>query len=264
MSKIMLFIPCYNCAREIIKVLESLKDYSSYFDKILVFDNRSTDNTLDNAVKWAEEHPEMPLKIMQNEENYNLGGTHKAAFEYALNNGYEYAAVLHGDNQGDISDIKEILEKGIYKQYDCCLGARFMKGSKLVNYSFIRILGNLAFNLLFSVCLLKKLYDLGGGLNIYSVSMLKDRFYFKFPDALTFNYLMTMALDFYKHKYMFFPLTWKEEGQISSVNAAKQGFDLLFKFFKYLMNKEKFIKSEIRAEIIDSYKSNCIYENALH
>ena len=91
--------------------------------------------------------------------------------------------------------------------------------------------------------------------------MLKSRFYHKFPDALTFNYLMTMALDFYKTKYKFFPLTWKEEGQVSNVKVTSQAFDLLAKLFTYLFNKEKFIKSELRTNIVDDYKTNCLYSN---
>lgn len=261
MKKILLFIPCYNCENEITKVLESLVEYKEYFTQILVIDNGSKDLTVEHAVEWAKTNKFMPVVIMQNEKNYNLGGSHKTAFEYAINNKYDYIAVIHGDNQGEIADIKEILDKEIYTKYDCCLGARFMKGSKLINYSVIRIIGNIAFNILFSICLQKKLYDLGGGLNIYSVQMLKSKFYFKFPDALTFNYLMTMALDFYKQKYLFFPLTWKEEGQISNVKVSSQAFDLLSKLIKYLFNKEKFIKSELRTEIISEYKSVCIYSN---
>ena len=262
MKKILLFIPCYNCEKEITKVLESLINYKRYFAQIMVIDNGSRDNTTGNAIEWAKNHSFMPVAIMKNQKNYNLGGSHKAAFEYAINNGFDYVAVLHGDNQGEISDLKEILEKEIYTKYDCCLGARFMKGSRLINYSPVRIIGNITFNLMFSICLFKKLYDLGGGLNIYSVEMLKNKFYLKFPDALTFNYLMTMALDYYKHKYMFFPLTWKEEGQISNVKVTSQGFDLLSKLFKYMLNKKKFITSELRSEIIQEYKFDCLYQNS--
>lgn len=261
MKKILLFIPCYNCEKEIVKVLESLIDYNKYFTQIMVIDNGSSDSTRENAIEWAKSHKFMPVWVMKNQKNYNLGGSHKAAFEFAINNNFDYITVIHGDNQGEISDIKEILEKEIYTKYDCCLGARFMKGSKLINYSTVRIIGNIVFNILFSLCLGKKLYDLGGGLNIYSVEMLKNRFYFKFPDALTFNYLMTMALDFYKQKYMFFPLTWKEEGQISNVKVTSQGFDLLSKLFKYILNRKKFITSELRSEIIREYKSDCLFKN---
>lgn len=261
MNRILLFIPCYNCENEIVKVLESLIAYKNFINKIIVIDNGSSDATVKNAVNWATSKSFMPISVMQNEKNYNLGGSHKVAFNYAINNNYDYVIVLHGDNQGDISSLKNILENGIYKNYDCCLGARFMKGAKLINYSQVRILGNIGFNILFSICLFKKIYDLGGGLNMYSVKMLKDKFYFKFPDALTFNYLMTMAHDYYRHKYLFFPLTWKEEGQISNVKVSQQGFDLLCKLFKYLINKKKFITSELRSDVIEEYKTNCIYEN---
>ncbi len=261
MDKILLFIPCYNCENEILKVLNSLCDYSKYFKEILVIDNGSKDNTLNNAIDWAKEHTKVPVSVMQNKENYNLGGSHKVAFNYAINNGFGYVIILHGDNQGDISDIKEILEKEKYKNYDCCLGARFMKESKLVNYSPVRIIGNIAFNILFSIFLKKKLYDLGAGLNIYSTEMLKSKYWEKFPDALTFNYLMTMALDFYKQKYMFFPLTWKEEGQVSNVKVTSQGFDLLSKLFKYVFNKKDFINSELRTKVFNEYASECKYSN---
>ncbi|MBQ9246756.1 glycosyltransferase family 2 protein [bacterium] len=261
MDNILLFIPCYNCQKEIVKVLESLLSYSSYFTEVIVIDNCSTDNTFNNSKKWAENHPDFPVSLMKNKNNYNLGGSHKVAFNYAIDNNFDYLVVLHGDNQGDISDIKEILDNKIYKNYDCCLGARFMKGSKLVNYSPVRILGNICFNILFSICLLKILYDLGGGLNIYSVKMLKNKYWEKFPDALTFNYIMTMALDFYKQKYKFFPLTWKEEGQVSNVKVTSQAFDLLSKLFKYLASKERFIKSELRTNIIESYESETVYSN---
>ena len=261
MEKILLFIPCYNCEKEIVKVLDSLNGFFSYFTEVIVVDNGSKDNTLNNAVEWGKMHKNAPVSIFRNEINYNLGGSHKAAFNYAIDNNFDYIIVLHGDNQGDISDIKNILASKTYKNYDCCLGARFMKGSKLINYSFIRILGNVAFNILFSICLFKKLYDLGGGLNIYSVNMLRNKYWLKFPDALTFNYIMTMALDFYNHKYMFFPLTWKEEGQVSNVKVLNQAFDLMSKLFLYLINKEKFIKSELRITKYDDYISKCIYSN---
>ena len=263
MTKNLLFIPCYNCEKEILKVLNSLEDYAKYFTEILVIDNGSKDNTLNNAIDWAKEHKNIPLSVMQNKNNYNLGGTHKVAFNYAINNNFDYAVILHGDNQGDITDIKDILERETYKDYDCCLGARFMKGSKLVNYSPVRIIGNIGFNILFSVFLFKKLYDLGAGLNIYSTNMLRSKYWQKYPDALTFNYLMTMALDFYKQKYMFFPLTWKEDGQVSNVKVTSQGFDLLSKLFKYVFNKKEFITSELRAKPFDEYLSECKYSNLI-
>lgn len=260
MDRILLFIPCYNCEEQITKVLESLKPYDC-ITEIITVDNGSKDNTMNKAVEFAKNNPGMPVTVLKNRQNYNLGGSHKVAFQFAIDNGFDYVIVLHGDNQGDINDIKDILANKTYQNFDCCLGARFMKGSKLVNYATTKIIGNIAFNVLFSICLFKKIYDLGGGLNIYKSEMLKDKFYLKYPDALSFNYVMTTALDFYKQKYMYFPLTWKEDGQVSNVNVVKQGFELLGMLFKYVFNKKKFINSEFRKTIFDDYSSDIVHSN---
>ena len=63
-----------------------------------------------------------------------------------------------------------ILENGTYQQYDCCLGSRFMKGSRIQGYSALRTFGNYGFNALFSVVARRKITDLGSGLNLYAVA----------------------------------------------------------------------------------------------
>ena len=67
--------------------------------------------------------------------------------QYAKANGFDYVIVLHGDDQGDIHNLLPVLKKGIYKKYDCCLGARFMNGSKLEGYSKFRSFGNVVYNI---------------------------------------------------------------------------------------------------------------------
>ena len=130
MDKILLFIPCYNCEKEIEKVLISLQqECFKYFAEIMVVDNGSQDKSLENAINFAKDNPNMPISVFKNVDNYNLGGSHKVAFNYAIENSFDYVVILHGDNQGEISDIKDILNNKVYKNYDCCLGARFMKGS---------------------------------------------------------------------------------------------------------------------------------------
>ena len=114
MDKILLFIPCYNCHDEILKVLDSLQAYKKYFTEIIVVDNGSKDSTRENAVNWAKEHLDMPVSVLFNKNNYNLGGSHKVAFNYAIDKDFDYIIVFHGDNQGEISDIKEHLVEYAY------------------------------------------------------------------------------------------------------------------------------------------------------
>lgn len=224
-DKILLFIPMYNCEKQIIRVIDKLSTYI-YRDKIsevLFIDNISQDNTL-GIVNKNKDKIGIKTTLIQNSQNYGLGGSHKVAFNYAIANNYDFLIVLHGDDQGDINCLNEVFEKNIYKDYNCCLGARFHPASKLLGYSKFRTLGNKVFNFLFSVIVKNKVYDLGSGLNIYSISFIKDSKINNFANNLTFNVYLLLYSIFTKQKIIFFPLTWSELDQISNAKVISQGF----------------------------------------
>ena len=57
MKKILLFIPCFNCQKQIIRVLNSLDDkIIDTIDQILIIDNRSNDNTQKVIREFLENH----------------------------------------------------------------------------------------------------------------------------------------------------------------------------------------------------------------
>lgn len=250
MEKILLFIPGYNCEKQITRVLSQIDELIlKYVNEVIMVNNISTDNTEQKVLEFAKQHPNIPLKLLRNNENYGLGGSHKTAFNYAIENKFDYVIVLHGDDQGNIQDLLPILEDGSYKKYDCCLGARFKKGSKLQGYSKFRTFGNIVYNTLFSIVVRKKIYDLGSGLNIYNTNILKNEFYIKFPDKLTFNCYMILASSYYKHTILFFPISWREDDQVSNVRMVSQALETLKLLFRYFINKDNFMKAEHRTDI---------------
>lgn len=246
-EKILLFIPGYNCEKQITRVLNQLSEQVlGLIDEVIVVNNQSSDNTEQAVITFAGNHPHIPLNLLRNNENYGLGGSHKTAFQYAMSHNFDYIIVLHGDDQGSIEDLLPILTSRKYTQYDCCLGARFIKGARLEGYSGFRSFGNRVYNLLFSLCTGKRIYDLGSGLNMYSMKMLEDKFYFRFPDNLTFNYCMILASHFYRHNIIFFPISWREEDQVSNVKLFSQAFGVLKMLARYTFGRKKFIRSELR------------------
>ena len=62
MKKILLFIPCFNCQKQIIRVLNSLDDkIIDSFEQILIIDNRSNDNTQRVITEFLENHKKKKL-----------------------------------------------------------------------------------------------------------------------------------------------------------------------------------------------------------
>ena len=262
-NKILLFIPMYNCEKQIVRVLGQLnEDVCQYLSEAVIVNNRSTDNG-ELAVQNYLNHHKLAIKvsILRNDENYNLGGSHKVAFQYAIEHDMDYVVCLHGDDQGAIQDFIPLFKRGIYEKYDCCLGARFMKGSSLKGYSKLRIWGNYGFNLLFSLAVKRKIYDLGAGLNMYKVEPLKSGYYFKFPDTLYFNDCMMLAYCYYNQKIKFVPITWREEDQVSNNRLFVFSVNLLIMMFQYIKGKQHFLESELRQTVRDRYGSKLIYDN---
>jgi glycosyltransferase involved in cell wall biosynthesis len=238
-SKILLFIPAYNCEKQIVRVLGQLDgEVREHIAETIVVNNRSTDGTEKAVLRFSAEHPDLPLALLRNRDNYNLGGSHKVAFSYALEHNFSYIIVLHGDDQGDIHDILPYLQDGSFQNYDSLLGSRFEKESKLVNYSAFRIFGNHVFNLLISIVAGKKLSDLGSGLNMYSARYLADMFYLGFPDSLTFNVYMLLYGVHSKSRFRFFPLSWREEDQISNAKFVRQSVEILKLMLQYLFARK--------------------------
>ena len=258
-DKILLFIPAYNCAPQIVRVLAKLNSVPpGLFAEILILDNQSKDETNKVAAESLSKVSRHIVKVGRNRNNYGLGGSHKAAFNYADLNGFTHVAVLHGDDQGDVLELLPILEAGRHREVDACLGSRFMKGAKTPGYSRFRVFGNHVFNRLFSAVAQRRVTDLGSGLNVFSRQVFVDADVRHFSDDLRFNCYLLLNLIDKKRSIEFFPITWREEDQISNVRLFSQTVKTLEIVKEYLFQRSKFRTSDHRPNSVASYDFDVI------
>ena len=106
-ERFLVFIPAYNCEKQVPRVLNQLLDrqVAAMVTECIVVNNRSTDGTEAAVQSWMQAHPQAPVRLLRNDQNYGLGGSHKVAFQYAVQHNFDYLIVLHGDDQGDIRDV---------------------------------------------------------------------------------------------------------------------------------------------------------------
>lgn len=220
--KVVVIIPSYNCAPQIPRVLAGFdKKLLARVSEVIVVNNRSTDTTVDAALKAAKKISPK-IKVATNIENVNLGGTHKVGFLYAKKMGYDYVAILHGDDQADTKQLHELLDIAEkHPEVDAVLGARFMKDSILKGYDWKRIWGNRLLNAAYSTLWIKAIKDLGSGINLFKLSALEEKQYLEFGDDLGFNFDMISYLVKKKARIIFHPITWKEEDQVSNARNFK-------------------------------------------
>ena len=243
----LLIIPTYNCQEQIVRVLQkSMSTIDSEFEEVLIIDNRSTDQTVENAIENIKGIG-IRAKVLQNPENIGLGGSLKTGFVYAKNNSFDFVAVLHGDDQAQIQDLLPIFNNLEAHDIDLAVGARFHAESNLVGYSIFRKIGNRLLNLYCIICTKTKIDDLIAGLNIFRVSKLNLEEILLFPNDLTFDVHILLRAIHQKQNILFFPITWSEVDQVSNAKVIKQAFIILGLFTRYFFTKEKalqFFKSD--------------------
>lgn len=240
--KVLVAIPCYNCAKQISRVYNSLNKLKLklHFDTIFI-DNQSQDNTKDSIQSSVKNAKDPHSKLLINESNYGLGGSHKVAFSYAIDNDYDFVVMLHGDDQASSEDIPFLL--GHAKEGSTSvLGSRFMKKSRRVGYQKSRTVGNMILNIIFTCVTLKKTLDLGSGLNIFKVSDLKKIDFKNLSDSFNFNVELLLSIYEYKINYKFLPISWTETDQISNA----KNFDVAIKMLKSLFRWRLFFHKKTK------------------
>jgi glycosyltransferase involved in cell wall biosynthesis len=263
-DKILVFIPCYNCAPQIGRVLAQLTgSIADYIEEVLVLDNGSKDGSVEAAIAAAGDARVPRVTVARNQDNYNLGGSHKSAYAYAGEQGFTHVITLHGDDQGDIRDIEPVLRSGKHNRFDACMGARFTRGSKLKGYSAFRVFGNYTFNLIFSVVAKRWVTDLGSGLNLLARSAFSDPAILRLPDDLYFNpYLLLDMID-RGNKLIFFPISWREDDQVSNVKMASQALLTLGAAKEFAVSRKRFRSADYRRVKRERYAFDVIarFEN---
>ncbi len=260
-QKILVFIPVFRCEKQIRRVLEQFDaPIQQWIDTVMVIDNLSPDRTLEVAIECGKELlTRFNFIAWRNESNYGLGGSHKVAFRYAIEHGFDHLVVLHGDDQADIHDLIPLLESGAHLGVDCLLGARFMMGSQLKGYSWFRTFGNQVYNVIFSLVVRRGIFDLGSGLNLYCLYAYREYYFKTFPDDLTFNYVMLLASYYRKQKIHFFPISWREEDQFSNVKLFYQAFKVLGLLAGFALNRGRFLERDLRNQPFEVYSGQICY-----
>ncbi len=226
--RVLVVIPAYNVADQITRVINKVSlDLGVLVRGVLVVDNQSTDDTVLHALKSLSSISIRNQYLVQNKVNLGLGGSLKVGFRFALARNYSHVLVVHGDDQANPADFYEILENLNEYPFAKIYGSRFMPGSKLQGYSATRRLGNHVLNLICSVLVGRRVYDLGSGLNLYRQDYFSQEFVYSCSDSLTFNNELLLAeprpiLD---EKYV--PISWTETDQKSNARVIHQGLETI-------------------------------------
>jgi 2-polyprenyl-3-methyl-5-hydroxy-6-metoxy-1,4-benzoquinol methylase len=174
--RLLLFIVAYNAERTIQHVLQRIPaSLAEYDTKILIIDDSSVDSTFEKAcvLERQEEFP-FPLTVLFNPVNLGYGGNQKLGFHYAIREGYDFVALVHGDGQYAPEELPRLLGPLIRGEADAVFGSRMMsKGDALRGgMPLYKYVGNQILTTVQNWLLDSALSEFHSGYRLYSVQAL--------------------------------------------------------------------------------------------
>jgi glycosyltransferase involved in cell wall biosynthesis len=99
-KRLLIFIVAYNAATTIEKVLSRIpRTLQSQDVEILIIDDSSKDETFLNGLRYQQRNSAFKITVLRTPQNQGYGGNQKLGYRYAIDNGFDIVALVHGDGQ---------------------------------------------------------------------------------------------------------------------------------------------------------------------
>ncbi len=139
MSDCLIIIPTYNEKENISKILHYTLDLSERFN-ILIVDDGSPDGTAEIVKKLISDKFTDRLFIEERSGKLGLGTAYIHGFKWALSKNYNYIFEMDADFSHNPDDLLRLLDACENKGGDMSVGSRYVKGGKVKDWPFERLL----------------------------------------------------------------------------------------------------------------------------
>jgi glycosyltransferase involved in cell wall biosynthesis/2-polyprenyl-3-methyl-5-hydroxy-6-metoxy-1,4-benzoquinol methylase len=230
-KKLLIFVIAYYAEATLKKVLERIPDdvYDRYECEVLIVDDASEDRTFAIGREYKEAHPEMRMTVLRNEHNQGYGGNQKVGYSYAVNGGFDFVAMVHGDGQYAPEQLPKLMQPLVDGEADVVFGSRMMTlfGSLKGGMPLYKWLGNRVLTTAQNALLRTKLSEFHSGYRIYSTNALK-RIQFKL-NSNDFHFDTEIIIQCLNAKLRIkeLPIPTYYGDEISRVNGMKYAKDVM-------------------------------------
>ena len=148
---------------------------------VLIIDDNSPDGTAKIVKEYISSHlisnsgtsSGENVFIIEREKKLGLGTAYVAAFNFALDNGYDYVITMDCDFSHNPEEIAGFISLMQFEKCGMIVGSRYSGGVRVINWSMKRLLISYSANIYAKFITGIKITDLTGGFNMYDVNCLK-------------------------------------------------------------------------------------------
>jgi glycosyltransferase involved in cell wall biosynthesis len=175
--RLLVFVVAYYAESTLKQVLERIPAsvFEDYDCEVLVVDDASTDRTFEIGRAYKADHPHIRVTVLRNEYNQGYGGNQKVGYAYALAQGFDLVAMLHGDGQYAPEELPRLLRPLRDGEADVVFGSRMMTrlGALKGGMPLYKFVGNKILTFAQNKLLRTRLSEFHSGYRIYSTAALR-------------------------------------------------------------------------------------------
>jgi methionine biosynthesis protein MetW len=230
--RLLIFIVAYFAEKSIDKVLRRIPSQltETYDVEVLTIDDSSKDETfaVANATRNSGDIP-FKITVLYNPVNQGYGGNQKIGYHYAIERGFDYVALLHGDGQYAPEFLPTLVEPLRSGEAEAVFGSRMMNKRDALKggmplYKFV---GNRILTSIQNRVLGANLTEFHSGYRVYSVEALKRLPFDRNSNVFHFDTEIIIQLMIAGLRIKELPIPTYYGDEICRVNGMKYAGDVL-------------------------------------
>jgi len=174
--RLLVFVIAYQAEATLSAVLDRIPRavLHEWETEILVVDDASADRTYDIGRAYKSAHPDLPLTVLRNAHNQGYGGNQKVGYAYAIAQGFDVVAMVHGDGQYAPEELPRLLAPLRDGSADAVFGSRMMTptGALKGGMPLYKFVGNRILTAVQNALLGTRLSEFHSGYRLYRVATL--------------------------------------------------------------------------------------------
>lgn len=239
-KRIAIFIVTYNAAATLRSVLDRIpEEVWLKVEEVFVFDDESQDDTYLVGIGYKALHGSTKLSVFRNEKNLGYGGNQIRGYKYAIAQGYDIVALLHGDGQYAPEALPDLLAPLEAGEADAVFGSRMMtKGGALRGgMPLYKYVGNKILTQIENAALGTALTEFHSGYRIYSCHALKQIPFEQ--NTHDFHFDTQIIIQFFAAglRIVERPIPTYYGNEICHVNGLRYAKDVLLSVAKYQLHE---------------------------
>jgi glycosyltransferase involved in cell wall biosynthesis/SAM-dependent methyltransferase len=227
--RVLIFIVAYEAERTIAHVLRRIPaELADTYDiECLIIDDCSRDGTFEEG-RAVRDLP-FPLTVLYNPVNQGYGGNQKIGYHYAIRNGFDFVALLHGDGQYAPECLPELLEPLRNGEADAVFGSRMLArgAARSGGMPLYKFAGNKILTWIENRALRTRLSEFHSGYRIYSVATLQTIPFDLNTNDFHFDTEIIVQLTIAKARIVEAPIPTYYGDEICRVNGIKYAWNVV-------------------------------------